>query len=384
MPSVAMVGNWDWVLYQFRLGLARGLREAGYEVTFICPPGEWVPRLQAEGFAWREWPLHRSRLNPVTELAAIRALTILYRSLRPDIAHHSTIKPNVYGSIAARRAGVPMVVNAFSGLGFVFSGTPKAGVLRSVLRPIMQRAFAPGNIHTVFDNAGDQATLVRDRIVDPSRSYIIPGSGVSGVDTGTFRPADSPDGRGNVLNVLMGARLLEDKGVGEFVEAGRLLARKGLPVRLRLAGGPDPRNPAAVPDSVLAQWSRENVVEFLGQRNDMVDLLRTADIAALPSYHEGTPRFLLEAAATGLPLVATDIEGCRTVVRNGINGLLIPVRDARALADAIERLAGDVELRKSMGAASRQLAIAEFSEATIVARYLEIYRRLESALQQPR
>jgi glycosyltransferase involved in cell wall biosynthesis len=381
MPEVAMVGNWDWVLYQFRLGLARGLRDAGYHVVFICPSGEWVPRLQAEGFAWHEWRLHRSRLNPLTELAAIAALTRLYRSLRPDIVHHSTIKPNIYGSVAARRAGVPAVVNAFSGLGFVFSGTPKAGLLRRVLRPIMRRAFAPGNVHTVFDNAGDRATLVRDGIVDPARSYVIPGSGVSGVDTDAFHPG-SPNGRGRVLQVLMGARLLQDKGVAEFVEAARLLAARGSSVRLRLAGGPDPKNPAAVPESILAQWSRENVVDLLGQRADMVDLLRDSDIAALPSYHEGTPRFLLEAAASGLPLVATDIEGCRTIVRDGINGLLVPVRDAMALANAIDRLAGDIELRRRLGAASRELALAEFSETTIVARYLEIYRRLDSTPQK--
>jgi glycosyltransferase involved in cell wall biosynthesis len=381
MTKVALVANWDWVLYQFRLGLARGLRNAGYEVTLICPRGEWVPKLEADGFRWREWELHRSRLNLFTEMLAIRKLTELYREIRPDVAHHSTIKPNVYGSFAARRAEVPWVINAFSGLGFVFSGTPFARLLRAGLTPVMRNAFAPENVFTVFDNASDQAKLVGSGIVQPSRSFLIPGSGVSGVDTEVYRPGQ-PNGRSEV-NVLMGARLLLDKGVGELVEAARLIRNRGLTARFQVAGGPDRNNPAAIPDAVLEQWRIEGAVEFLGQRKDMLSLLQQSDVAILPSYHEGTPRFLLEAAATGLPLVATDIEGCRTIVRNQVNGFLVPVRDAEALADAVEPLIRDAGLRKRMGSASREIALAEFSESRIVARYLEIYRKLENIRSSP-
>ncbi len=197
---------------------------------------------------------------------------------------------------------------------------------------------------------------------------------MSGVDTRRFSPCQ--DGHSSTPVVLMASRLLWDKGVGEFVQAARHLRARGVEAQFWIAGAPDEGNPACLPDNVLIAWRREGVVEFLGHRSDMPELLRQASIAVLPSYHEGLPRFLLEAAATGLPLVATDIEGCRLVVRDGLNGLLVPPKDSHKLAEAIRTLLKDPPLRWRMGKASRAIAESKFDEKKIIAQSLAVYREV--------
>lgn len=368
MTKVALVAHWDWVLYNFRLPLARLLRELGADVTLVSPPGEYVPRLEATGFRWLRWDVERRSLNPVAEAAAVARLARLYRREGIRAVHHFTIKPVLYGSVAGRLAGVSSIVNTFTGLGFLFSDgvTPKA--LRAVVLPVLRRVLHSRGVVTVFQNPADRDFFVRARLVPASRSRVIAGTGV---DVQRFSPAPTTDG---VPVVLLAARLLWDKGIAEFVTAARRLRERGLAARFLVAGAPDLGNPRSIPDEQVARWALEGPVEFLGPRGDMPDLLHAAHVAVLPSYHEGVPRFLQEAAATGLPLVGSDIPGCRMLIEPGVNGMLVPVRDADALAEALERLIRDPSLRHAMGRASRAIAVERFDERMVLAQYEALYR----------
>jgi len=375
MAKVLMVAHWDWVLYNFRLPLARALREKVFEVTFICPYGEYVPKLKEEGFRWIHWAIVRRSLNPVRELIAILHLASIYQREQPQIVHHFTIKPNLYGSIAAFLTRTKGVINTFEGLGFLFSEYPLAISLRSVVLPVAKLAFKANKGWCIFLNQQDLETCLRLKLILPERAIVITSIGV---DTKKFRPNHEflSNNHEHPIVVLMAARLLWDKGVREFVEAARVLKARGLQVEFWLAGKPDNGNPMCVPEEFLKEWREEGLINWLGHRDDMPNLLQQVDIAVLPSYHEGVPRFLLEAAACGLPLVATDIEGCRVVVRDGVNGFLVPVKDPYALADAIETLIKKPELRRQMGIASRKIVEAEFDERIILNKWLALYDRV--------
>jgi len=387
ISKVLLVTNWDWVVYNFRMPLARALRDHGYEVVLVFPFGKFLDRIRQEGFRCVHWPLDRGSLNPIRDGRALWHLARIYRREGPHIVHHFTIKPNLYGSLVVRwnglnrrgEGGGPVVINTFTGLGFVFSDHLKARLLRRGLLPLLRYSLHGPDTWTVFLNPRDRSLFVERGWVPAHRSTVIVSTGV---DIHRFRPIEANacgSTQEGPVTVLMACRILWDKGVGEFVQAARMLQQQGLPVRFRLVGGLDPGNPACVPESQVRAWAQEGLIEWLGHREDMPELLRRAHIAVLPSYHEGTPRFLLEAAATGLPLVATDIEGCRMVVRPGENGFLVPVRDARSLAEAIERLARDPALRDRMGRASRAIAVQEFDEQKILARWLALYREIRQA-----
>ncbi len=368
MSKIALVAHWDWVLYNYRLPLARRLRERGLAVTLVSPPGKYVPALRAAGFRWRAWPVVRRSLNPLAEAVALARLRALYRQECFRAVQHFTIKPVLYGSVAARQAGVPTVINTFTGLGFLFSDRPTAACLRPGVLPLLRRLLRAPGVYTVFQTPQDRADFLRRRLVPPARTRVIAGSGV---DTTALAPA--PAAAGPPV-ALLASRLLLDKGVGEFVAAARRLRAQGVAARFWVAGEPDRGSPTCVPDALLAAWQRAGDVEFLGHRDDVPALLRQAAVAVLPSaYHEGVPRFLLEAAASGLPLVASDIEGCRLVVQPEVNGLLVRPGDADALAAALGRLLADPPLRARMGAASRAIALAAFDERRILAQYEALY-----------
>jgi glycosyltransferase involved in cell wall biosynthesis len=380
--KVLLVANWDWVMYNFRMPLARALRDRGYDVALVFPFGRFLDRVRQEGFRCVHWPLDRGSTNALRDARALWALARIYGRERPRLVHHFTVKPNLYGTLAARApllrcgpaADRPAVINTFTGLGFLFSDHGRARALRRALSPLLRYALHRPGVWTVFHDRADLGLFVRRRLVPASRAAVVPGSGV---DAQRFFPNGSGDHLPAApVTVVMACRMLWDKGVGELVEAARALRQKGLPVRFWLAGSTDPANPACIPGSVLRTWQEERVVEWVGHRDDIPDLLRQAHVAVLPSHHEAVPRFLLEAAASGLPLVATDIPGCREVVRHGENGFLVPVRDPRALAEAIEALARDAAMRRRMGLASRALATREFDERRVVEAWLALYEGL--------
>jgi glycosyltransferase involved in cell wall biosynthesis len=377
MSKLIFFANTDWYLYNFRRSLALAAQSSGYEVLLVSPPGEYGERLRHLGLRWQPLPrMDRRSLNPLRELQLLLSLVVLFRHERPTLVHGFTIKCAVYGSLAAQLARVPARVNAVAGLGYVFASSDrKARWLRPMVRAMLHLALRGRRTRLILQNPDDRMMFQQSGLIELDRVDLIPGSGV---DCVRFCPcADGSSTPRPQPCVLLAARLLWDKGVGEYVEAARLLRSAGRSVRFLLAGTPDPGNPAAVPESTLHQWVDEGVIEWLGHVDDTSELFRSVDIVALPTYYrEGLPKSLIEAAACSLPLVATDMPGCREVVTNEVDGLLIPPHDAGALAQAIARLIDSPGLAARLGAAARLKALANFDERLVIERTLAVYREL--------
>lgn len=375
--KIVLFANTDWYLYNFRRSLALELQRQGYELLLISPPGPYGEKLRALGLRWEPVPMERRSLNPLREVALLWYLVKLLRREKPALVHGFTIKCAVYGSLAARLAGVPARVNAVAGMGYVFSSTDfKARLLRPMVRLLLRIALDGDNARLVLQNPDDVALFERARLVAPGHIRLIAGSGV---DCSRFVPIPRMRSPGEPYRVLLAARLLWDKGIAEFIEAARRLRGEADAMVFQLAGAPDPGNPAAVPDAMLRGWVEEGVVEWLGHVDDMPGLFASVDMVVLPSYREGLPKGLIEAAACALPLVTTDVPGCREVVRDGVEGLLVPVRDAEALAEAIARLYADPSLAAQLGVAARERALAEFDEAIVIRRTIDVYGELLDA-----
>lgn len=368
-PKLLFVVTEDWYFVSHRLPLAVAAQKAGFNVSVATRVGELGEMIRAAGIRLIPLGLSRRRGNPLREVAA---LARLYRRECSAIVHHVALKPVFYGALAARLAGVHHVVNAVAGLGWLFtsSGLP-ARTLRPVICRLLAWLLGAPHSRTIVQNTDDFGLLIKMGVPE-DRLRLIRGAGV---DTEVFTPAlESPP---EPVTVLLSARMLWDKGVGEFVEAARLLTQAGVKARFVLVGEPDPGNPASVPVAALRAWHGENGVEWWGHRDDMPAVFHTAHIACLPSYYrEGLPKVLLEAAASGLPIVTTDAPGCREIVRDGDNGFLVPVRDAQALALALRRLIDNVALRAKMGQRAREIILAEFSQEQVIAETLAVYQEL--------
>lgn len=354
-----------------RLPLALAAHDLGYEVHVATPDSPLTGIIQKHGLRFHAIPLHRSSTRLWKELRSLQALLSLYGDLKPDLVHHVTIKPVLYGGLAARLANVPAVVYAVPGLGHVFLETGfKAKILRSVVKRVYRFVFGHRRAKVIFQNPDDQALLEHAQLVKPENSILIRGSGV---DMNVFSPR--PEAAG-VPAVILAARMLWAKGVGEFVDAARLLREQKVEARFILAGDSDPANPSAVPVWQLEQWHDSGVVEWWGACDDMPRAFAEAHIVCLPSYREGLPKVLIEAAACGRPIVATDVPGCREVVRHEENGLLVPVRNSVALAAALRRLILSPVLRQFLGEHGRTIAVAEFGLDKVVERTLAVYKEL--------
>ncbi len=368
---ILIVANQDWFFLSHRLPLARALRSAGAEVVIVAGDSGKASEIMSAGFEFVPMPISRKGLNPFGEWRTVRFLQRTYGRLKPDIVHHVTIKPVLYGSIAARLVGEIAVVNAISGLGYAFTSSDAlAAILRPLLRMLYRLALNRGRATTIFQNPDDMSDFVGLGLVKEDRAVLIRGSGV---DCTTFHPTPEPTGR---PVVLLPARMIWDKGVGEFVEVARLIKARNDAPRFVLVGAPDPGNPRSIPLAQMEAWSREGVVEWWGQRADMPAVLAQASIVVLPTvYGEGVPKILLEAAAAGRPIVATDIRGCREIVRPDKNGFLVPPRDRVSLVSAIECLLASADLRAAFGRAGRYIAETEFSEPMIVQQQLAVFKR---------
>jgi glycosyltransferase involved in cell wall biosynthesis len=365
----------DWYFCSHRLPVARALKAAGYEVAVACRVNKAGKKITDEGFTLFPLALSRRSLNPFHLIAAIWRIRRTYKSFRPDVVHHVALKPAVLGAIAARYAGVPHMISAIAGLGYVFSSRRlKAQILRPLLTLLLRRLLGgPGN-HVIVQNDDDGRALIARGIIQPTQLTVIRGSGV---DPNRFHPTPEPSGP---VRAVMVSRMIREKGVTEMVAAARILKRRGLNICITLAGQPDRENPSAISNAELAAWHTEGIVEYLGQVDDVPALWAASHIAVLPSYYgEGVPLSLIEAAACGRPLIAADGPGLRDITRPDETGILVPPRDAQALADAIGRLANDAELRARLGAGARHLAETNFSIAQVQAATLEVYRQLMSA-----
>lgn len=371
--KVVLFANTEWYLYNFRRSLALALRDAGHDVLLISPDGPYGEKLRALGLRWQPIPMDRRSLNALREAWLLLHLVRLLRRQRPDVVHGFTIKCAVYGSLAARLARVPGRVNAVAGMGYVFiSNAPKARLLRPLVRALLKLALGGRNARLILQNPDDVKLFARAWLVDATQVRLISGSGV---DTARFAP-DPARISGARLRVLLPARLLWDKGLAEYAQAARLLRERGTPVDLLLAGNPDSGNPAAVPETTVHEWVEQGLLQWLGHVDDMPALLRSVDIVALPSYREGLPKGLIEAAASGCALIATDVPGCREVVEHEVDGLRVPVKDGVALANAIDRLVRDAGLRARLGAEARNKALALFDERIVVRETMRVYDEL--------
>lgn len=368
---ICFLVNVDWFFLSHRLPLARAARRAGAHVTVAAADTGCGPTIRAEGFEFAPIAFSRKGTGPRAELATLLSVAALYRRLRPHLVHQVTIKPVLYGSLAARALRVPAVVNAISGLGYVFiAGASKPGLLRRLVGRLYAIALRNPRGRTIFQNPDDRALFVEQGLVDPSRTVLIRGSGV---DCARFAPTPEPPG---LPVVMLPARMLWDKGVQAFVDAARMLRERGVAARFVLVGDTDAGNPSAVPTRDLDAWTADGVVEWWGARDDMHAALPEASIVVLPSRREGLPKVLLEAAACARPMIAADVPGCREVVRPGETGLLFPVDDAAALATALTELLESPETRARFGRAARVMAETEFAEDIVADRTMALYREL--------
>jgi glycosyltransferase involved in cell wall biosynthesis len=369
--KLLFVVNTDWFFVSHRLPIALEAMKQGYEVHVATPITDQLEAMRSHGLFVHPIVMGRRSMSPASELRTFLQLLELFREVRPDVVHLVTPKPVLYGGIAARLAGVPAVVAAVSGLGFVFIARgARAAVVRCLVRGMYRLALGSRNVKVVVQNGDDRESVARAASLESDRMTTIPGSGV---DLSAYAPAPPPPG---VPVVVMAARLLRDKGVREFVAAARILRARGAPVRFPLLGDADAGNPTTIGDDELSAWRTTGDVELMGHRTDVAGVFARAHVVALPSYREGLPRVLIEAAACGRAVVTTDVPGCRDAIEPNVTGLLVPSRDVVALANAIERLVLDAELRERMGRAGRQLAERKFGIERVVSAHLEVYREL--------
>jgi glycosyltransferase involved in cell wall biosynthesis len=371
-PKLIFLVTEDWYFWAHRLPQARAAREAGFAVSVATRVDGHGDLIKGEGFGLHALGWRRGSVNPFGAVSSVLEIARLYRRERPSIVHHVSQKPILLGSIAARLAGVTRVVNALTGLGFLFvASTAKARIVRAVLLPVLRNIAARPQVRFLVENPDDGLTLRRLDVVPDQQIVLIKGSGV---DVDFYRPLPEPAGP-----VVIGcaARMLRIKGVEEVVAAFRILRARGLDVRLLLAGAPDPENPAAVSEAELRAWAAEPGIEWLGHVADVRQVWARAHIAVLASRGgEGIPMTLMEAAACGRPLVATDVPGCREVVVPEKTGLIAPPNDPASLAEMMRRMAGDADLRRRCGAAARERVANGLDAGTVGRETVMVYRSL--------
>ncbi len=365
----------DWYFVSHRLPLACAAKAAGYDVVIVTQVTDHGNAIIDAGLKLEPLKFSRSHGKPWQDLMTIISIFRIYKKYKPDLVHHVSIKPVIYGSISALFARVPVVINALTGLGFVFSSTQaKAKLLRVFIKPLLRILLSRKNSWLIVQNPDDQMTLRSAGIVTNEQFALIRGSGV---DRKKFWPVNPQVGNKPLPSpiVLLAARMLWDKGVGEFVGAANILKASGREVRFVLVGDLDSENPACIPYRELLKWQAAGIVEWWGQRDDMPEILGRSTLVCLPSYREGLPKVLIEAAACGKAIVTTDVPGCREIVQHAVNGYLVPIKDAKALADAIEVLLNNKYLREDMGRKSLEIFEQEFTVEKVISETLELYSR---------
>jgi glycosyltransferase involved in cell wall biosynthesis len=368
-PVIVYLVAEDWYFLSHRLPMALAARDAGYEVHVATHLNRSGDEIEAHGFHLHALDWRRGSFNPIDLANIVVQVRALYRQLRPDLVHHVALQPSIVGSLAAIGMSFPRL-NALAGLGFGFtSATFKGRALRPILSSLSNFFFNRPHASVLVQNPDDRA-VVASLGIAPERIFTIPGSGV---DTDQLKSL--PDPPGPVTACFVG-RLLDDKGIRTLIEAHNLLSRRGQNIRLLIAGNRDPANPTSIDEREVESWAMRPGIEVLGFVDNVAKVWAQAHIAVLPSRREGLPKSLLEAAACGRAIVATDVPGCREIARAGINALLVPVDNAAALASALATLAGDPQLRQSFAAASRSLVEAEFSSAQIGRQIVAVYDHL--------
>ena len=359
----------DWYFYSHRFKLAEAAKNEGYTVIVITTVKEYGAIISDAGFKLIPVKFERSFKNPFKDIILLFKLINIYLKERPVLVHHISLKPALLGSIAAHVARIPVIINAVTGLGYLFSSKEgKIKFIRKTIKPALIFLFQRKNTWTIFQNASDMEYFFGKNSVYIERIILIKGSGV---DLSTYSNSTNPV---DVPIVMLASRMLEDKGVVDFVEAAVLLKKQGINARFVLVGDIDKGNPMSLEQDVLKKWQERGLVEWWGFRKNMAYTLGEASIVCLPSYHEGLPKVLLEAAAASKPLVATDIPGCREIVVNNETGLLVPVKNPGELANAIKILINNESLCRTMGSKARKLVEEKFSLDIVIQQTLGLYQ----------
>ena len=365
--KIILSATTSWNLFNSRMGLARALKASGNEVIFLSPHDKYSQYLIDKGFSWVHFPLKPRGKNIFQELASMLFMISFYRRVKPDLVYHFTPKGVIYGSLVAKIAGVKVIFNTITGLGYVFS-EPSERVLRTLVKIFYPIALF--NTIAVFQNSDDQKLFCEKRIVASDKNFLIRSSGVD-MDLFKF----SPQVEGKPI-VLLSSRFVKEKGIRYFIEAARILKTRNINVRLALVGQPEENQPTSITLTEIEKGVSGGLVDWWGWHDNMEEIYPKAHVVCLPTYYmEGVPKVLIEAAACGRPLIATNVPGCREIVQNGYNGILVPPKNALALADAITKLSKDREMRKRMGRNSRELASINFSAEKVIADYFELYEK---------
>ena len=374
-PKLLYLVSEDWYFVSHRLALARAAKSAGFDVAVLTRTNAHADEILDNGLQLIPMAFERAGLGPASEVRSLKEIIQVYRRERPAIAHHVAMKPVIYGSVAARAAGTRCVVNALMGLGYVFSSdTVKAKLLRPGVRYALRQSLRGYATKVIVQNKDDADQLIRDCQVPIWNVNLIRGSGV---DVANFACGPPPSG---IPVVVFPARYLIDKGINEFVAAADILKRTGTVARFAIVGAIDPINPSSLTASQLAGFVGSGIVEDWGWRTDMPAVFATSALVCLPSYREGLPKSLLEAAASGRAIVATDVPGCREIVRPKVNGWLVSPKNPVTLAAALKEAISQPQLCMNYGAAGRQIVEREFSLNSVIDATLAVYR---DGLAQP-
>ena len=373
LKRILFVVTEDWYFCSHRLPIARAARDAGFEVWVITRVNQHREQIINEGFNLQPLEFRRSGLNIFSDLATVWQLIAIYRKLQPDVVHHVAIKPVLYGSIASFFSPVSVVVNALAGLGFLYANDVK-GVFR-VIQPVVRTAMGfvlrRVNGKVIAQNKADFDALCNQMKIDSNSLTLIKGSGV---DTQAFAVTDEPNG---IVKITMVSRMLKEKGVEDLVKAAGLLDKKGVECLVSLVGAPDVENAGSVTEQELKNWAHADNVEWVGFCDDVVTVWKKTHIACLPSYYrEGVPKSLLEAASCGRPIVSSDNDGCKEIVIDQVNGITVPAKKPEKLAQALELLIENPELRKTMGLKGRAMVEGDFSQEHVVSKTLSLYNDL--------
>lgn len=367
--KILLFSNTDWYMFNFNRALALELKSSGHDVVLLTPAGEYASKFQEIGLRWIEAPMNRRSLNVFRELQFLFWLFRLFRHEKINVVHSFTLKCCLYASLVAKLFRGLRAVNTIAGLGYVFTSK---NLLARLLRPFVQLlilfSFSGERVKIVLLNNDDFASFGRMGF-SRKKTHLILGAGVSREQ---FYPRDALR-TWEHFRVVLPARMLWDKGVREFVEASQILREFRPDVEFLLAGAPDPGNPTAIDETQIRTWESSGLVRWLGHVESMRELYHSVDAVVLPSYREGLPTSLTEAALCALPLIATDVPGCRDVIENEVDGLLVPVRNARELALQIDRMASDEGLRVRLGQAAYQKACRLFEEQAIIKQTVSVY-----------
>ena len=371
MKTIIYFVSEDWYFCSHRLPIARKALVEGFKVVVVTKVNKHKDVIESEGFKLEPIEIQRGGVNLFSEFRTVSQLYSYYKKYSPDIVHHVAIKPIIYGVIVAKLVGSIKIVNAMAGLGFVFiSNKKRVKLLRFFVHKLFRFLFSNENGRLILQNKDDLGYFLENKLIKKDRVVVIRGSGV---DINKFTPIKEST---NTPIVMLASRMLWDKGVEEFVNAAKILRQENIKARFVLVGENDPENPASISDSQLKKWNKLGAVEWWGPMDNMHEVITQACIVCLPSYREGLPKVLLEAASCGRPVIATDVPGCREIVHNGENGVLVPPYKVESIADAIKDLVNNPEKRKNMGVNGRKLVESEFSEEIVVSQTLKLYKKM--------